>query len=1049
MSEDKLGGSHRASAFQPAPDPDSAWDRFELAWTMGERPRIEDYLAGFSGAARRDLLAGLLAWEVEHRLGLGERPEPADYIGRFPDAVPVIEAAIEEATAAARNGDKLGTAPRAQWRPSAVGPVEAIMGNGQRLDANRMSAGSPAGPPPPPAIEPAVSPYRDLRFHARGGLGEVFRARDDVLGRDVALKTIQAVAAGSAEGRRRFEREATITGRLEHPGVAPVHASGHCADGRPYYVMRFIDGETLGEAIRRFHSGDGTGADLGARTMAYRGLLNRFVQVCQTIEYAHGRGILHRDIKPSNVMLGPHGETLVVDWGLAKVVDERGDEAGEPSGTSGLDLTAAGSVVGTPAFMAPEQFDGGAKEIGPASDLYSLGATLYCILTGRAPFDGDELANIRDQVRQGRFPRPRAVCVDVAPALEAVCLKAMALRPKGRHSSAASLADDVERWLADEPVTAYREPWSRRAVRWAQRHRTALASASAAAAAGLLLLTGIAWSRAEQRRRVNDSAQSMLGDAMSAATVARASGDLAHWEKAISQALLARERLDVGGSPDLLREVSALVRQFEGEHVDRRWAIAARERDRRMVATLDEAALQTANLFIHNGFLQMDDDPFLTAFRDYGIDVKNQPAPEAARLVRSSRVAADLVAALYDWMDSPDPKVPVPRLVEIAHLAETDPTMLAFRKAVANRDLAGLRRLCSADSARRISGPRLRARLAALQQLDRNATLPLVESLCRVHPADFWANEYLGLSYLIHGSRRESHDAVRYLSTAVAIRPDASAARQNLGLALMREGKLRDAVVELRESTRLLPNAPMPHYYLSEALRQEGDLEGAAAEFQEGQRPRLYRAGAGPRMVLPTPSLSSDPIPFGAPFLRHPLSDNWSALEIAHERFPGVLDGRATPRDAIDSLTLAHVAFQHRLYAASVRFVEAAFAEDSALAENLVKNYRSSGACIACVGGSEQGMDNPPPDEPARAALRAKARAWLRADLAARIRWIDAAEHSISSGAIRSTVESWKSDPNLAGIRDEPRLANWPASEQEACRALWPEVERFLAPTRR
>src|SRR5262249_1141683 len=152
-----------------------------------------------------------------------------------------------------------------------------------------------------------------------------------------------------------------------HPGIAPVHATGHCHDGRPYYVMRFIDGETLQDAIRRYHAVDTPVRDSGERTIAFRGLLNRFIQVCTTIDYAHGRGVLHRDIKPSNVMLGPYGETLVVDWGLAKLYGDGDKEHGhgvsaEPTSPH---LTATGLVLGTPAFMAPEQFDGDAGRLGP------------------------------------------------------------------------------------------------------------------------------------------------------------------------------------------------------------------------------------------------------------------------------------------------------------------------------------------------------------------------------------------------------------------------------------------------------------------------------------------------------------------------------------------------------------------------------------------------------------------------------------------------------------------------------------------------------------
>ena len=431
-------------------------------------------------------------------------------------------------------------------RLEALGDVDAMLGDALGPTAEEIAAGAPAVPLSPPAIEPAVSRYRDLRFHARGGLGEVFRARDEILGRDVALKTIQARSARSADARRRFERESAITGRLEHPGVAPVHASGYCIDGRPYYVMRFIDGETLGDAIRQFHTKDVAGAVPSARTMAFRGLLNRFVQVCQTIGYAHGRGVLHRDIKPSNVMLGPHGNTLVVDWGLAKVLSEPGDAASEPSGSSGPDLTAAGSAVGTPAFMAPEQFDGDVETIGLASDVYSLGASLYCILTGLAPFDGDDLAAIRERVSRGEFPRPRSVRREVPPALEAVCLKAMALRTRDRYPSAASLAADVERWLADEPVTAWRETIPIRARRWMRRNRPAVAGAAVALVAGVVGLSALValQSKANRELRIGrDKTTRALNAEMKANREAQAA--LIQKAEALAQLEESRKQSDV------------------------------------------------------------------------------------------------------------------------------------------------------------------------------------------------------------------------------------------------------------------------------------------------------------------------------------------------------------------------------------------------------------------------------------------------------------------------------------------------------------------------
>jgi serine/threonine-protein kinase len=390
-------------------------------------------------------------------------------------------------------------------RIAALGGMDAILQQGLLATETGGAHRTQAGAPPAPALRPAVSPYSTLQFHARGGLGEVFRARDEQLKRDVAIKLIQASRAGSAEGRLRFEREAEVTGRLEHPGIAPVHAAGQCEDGRPYYVMRFIGGETLGDAIRRYHRADTPTQNSGEKTIAFRDLLNRFVQVCNTIDYAHGRRVLHRDIKPSNVMLGPHGETLVVDWGLAKLYGNGNQERDHatPAEPVSPNLTATGSALGTPAFMAPEQLDGATGRLGPATDVYSLGATLYALLTGHAPSEGGDLASIQDRVRRGDFPRPREIHRAVPRALEAVCLKAMSLKPEDRYDSARILAHEIERWLADEPVTAWREPWKVRLVRWARRHRPRVVAATASLAALTLMLgvSTILLTRANERTR--------------------------------------------------------------------------------------------------------------------------------------------------------------------------------------------------------------------------------------------------------------------------------------------------------------------------------------------------------------------------------------------------------------------------------------------------------------------------------------------------------------------------------------------------------------------
>jgi serine/threonine-protein kinase len=363
----------------------------------------------------------------------------------------------------------------------------------------RVATAHDAGADPfvtrPPSVGTPTSAgqrFHILRPHARGGLGEVFVAHDAELRREVALKEIQDRHADDPASRSRFLLEAEITGGLEHPGVVPVYGLGTYADGRPFYAMRFIRGDSLKDAIQRFHKADVPGRDPGARSLALRQLLGRFVDVCEAVAYAHSRGVLHRDLKPGNVMLGPYGETLVVDWGLAKPVGHPAGGEGatqgplQPASASSSAPTQMGSVLGTPAFMPPEQAAGRLDQLGAASDVYSLGATLYCLLTGKAPFEGKDAGAVLQQVQRGELVPPRQVKPGVPAALEAVCLKAMALRPEDRYPTPLGLKADVESWLADEPVSAYREPVGQRLGRWGRRHKPLLAGAAA------LLLTGVA-----------------------------------------------------------------------------------------------------------------------------------------------------------------------------------------------------------------------------------------------------------------------------------------------------------------------------------------------------------------------------------------------------------------------------------------------------------------------------------------------------------------------------------------------------------------------------
>ncbi len=295
------------------------------------------------------------------------------------------------------------------------GAAAVEMVRGLTPPAGTSMARNPASP------ETTTSRYEVLWHHASGGLGRVYLAQDTELHRRVALKEIQPEHAEDPVSRERFVFEAEVTGNLEHPGIVPVYGLGCRPNGRPFYAMRFIEGENLAAAVRRFHVS--VSPDFFGRE--FRWLLRRFVDVCNTIGYAHSRGVMHRDIKPGNIMLGPFGETLVMDWGVAKPLG--GPEAKAASTdrsppVGGLtirsrwgsdSMTVAGQTVGTPAYMSPEQAAGRSDLVGPASDVYSLGATLYVLLTDRPAFSG-ELEEVLREVRQGDFDPPRAIAPRVA-----------------------------------------------------------------------------------------------------------------------------------------------------------------------------------------------------------------------------------------------------------------------------------------------------------------------------------------------------------------------------------------------------------------------------------------------------------------------------------------------------------------------------------------------------------------------------------------------------------------------------------------------------------
>jgi hypothetical protein len=365
------------------------------------------------------------------------------------------------------------------------------------------------------AVEPpSTERYAVRELLGKGGMGAIFAAEDRHLRRAVALKVS---LNGDAHGR--FHREACVTGQLEHPNIVPVHDLGTDSDGRPFYSMKQVRGVSLRDVL-----------DGKAKALSLPRLLNCFLRVCDGMAFAHSQGIIHRDLKPDNVMLGKFGEVLILDWGLAKVLGEREEKVGKlPTGIT-AECTLHGEVLGTPAYMSPEQARG--DELDVRADVYALGAILYHILTGRPPVDGPSAAAVLLKVNQGCIAPPE----DAPDALAAIAMKALAAHPDQRYASAADLRDDVQLFLEDRAISAMEDSLMSMLMRVVRRHRAVVIVAAAA----LVVIAGLVAIGYQLNLKERQRAEAALANAEIARQEAEAASARAEEARAELAATTAR-----------------------------------------------------------------------------------------------------------------------------------------------------------------------------------------------------------------------------------------------------------------------------------------------------------------------------------------------------------------------------------------------------------------------------------------------------------------------------------------------------------------------------
>ena len=664
--------------------------------------------------------------------------------------------------------------------------------------------------------------YRVLRHHADGGLGMVSVALDTELGREVALKEVLPQYRNHDAATGRFVREAKVTGHLEHPGVVPVHGLG-LHEGRPFYAMRFVRGDSMKVAIADFHRRKF--ATAAERNLALRALLGRFTDVCDAIHYAHSRGVLHRDVKPENVMLGKYGETLVVDWGLAKTLGTTDPETTEmPVAAGDGSGTQAGSAIGTPAYMSPEQAEGRLDLLGPATDVWALGGTLVTLLTGKLPIDATTRAETLEKVRRGATVVAGSCPRRVSEPLWSIGRKAMSRDIDRRYATAAELAADVQRWLADEPVRAHRDPLQVRVFRWVRKHP----SLSSATATTVLL-----------------------------ATVALVS--LAGWHQrnlAVrrAEAQLQREVLE-RDAEDLIDRVAALRDESSWDAAQTLWTRLTKRLEQDAPATLRLKALRAGNdlrtalglelaLFESIG-LAFDQDRRREIVRHngryhnllliHGLDVLDGDPAEVGQAIAESDIKTQILHVLDDWIAYPDTAVDGEHLLRV-RLA-----------AAPSRQVGQLLERLNADEADRLGRPLqlkpsefdpksetaasigLRARLLRRAVGARQPeVLGYVEDLLRagtfLYPQSF--ELHVESAQLLENTDPPRWlEALGHYQAALAVRQDVLGIWDNAGNTLRHLGRLQDAELHHMRAIRTDPNADRAHGNLAVTLKDLGRIE--------------------------------------------------------------------------------------------------------------------------------------------------------------------------------------------------------------------------------
>jgi tetratricopeptide (TPR) repeat protein len=763
------------------------------------------------GACSLESLVGRLADEFLRRQDAGEQPDVEEYVARHPEAADLLR---------------------------------KVLTSLQLLDTSLSGGASLATGDGDGAAMGTLGDFRLVREVGRGGMGIVYEAVQISLNRRVALKVLPFAATMDPRHLQRFHNEAQAAASLHHTNIVPVYFVG-CERSVHFYAMQFIDGRSLAAILEEPQGGPsvssdppttayapppapgGPASETAARAAAttvrqprdpsyFRRVAEWGIQAAEALDHAHQMGIVHRDVKPANLLVDAAGRLWVTDFGLAQV-------------QSDTKLTMTGDLVGTLRYMSPEQALAKRVVIDHRTDVYSLGATLYELLTLQPAFGGSDRQELLRQIAFEEPRPPRRLNKAIPAELETIVLKATQKNPAERYATAQELADDLRRWVEDRPIKARRPSLRQLTARWVRRHRP-LVGAAALVALLVIVLGGGTWLwLAQQRAGAEGRAREALAEAERLKAEER-------WPEAMSAVKRASGILEgFGADKDLLRQVKALGKDIEMEQ-------KLLEADLRGTAFRDGVSFDK----------DAANEAFADAFRWYGLDVERLEPEEAARRIRSRSIAVQLVAALDRWWTILDKTTFDKRderkrhLLAVARAADLSPwrnRIRTFTERPDKKDIEEWMDSFAKADVLSVEDVKFAARLSGMKEEPDEQTVAILRRAQHQHPGDYWINQHLA-ECLWSLSPPRWEEAARYFAVCAAIRPQSPLTRYNLGYALGHKGDLDGAIAELKEAIRLKPNLAEAHTCLGKTLAEKGDLDGAVAACQKAIRlkPNLAEA---------------------------------------------------------------------------------------------------------------------------------------------------------------------------------------------------------------